>query len=650
MQGFSRQSSVVIALVLVVVLLIPALAMTFSSSIVAVSDRAVGHRAQTASVDPNSLTLTASPMQGYVGYNITFYANGSSYDSGANLTFTIFYDYYLPDFSINPESPVTVNNTTSPGFVIQKHAYNQLGNFTDTVGTYYWVALIVDDGQPSDPVLTQVYVSIYVPPVNTPPWMVYLFVPAATYGEPVTMQALVQDNQSLDTVTMVWDFGDGTNATNVSAAYPSVLFTQIHTWRPPIIGEGNYNATVNMNLSLTDGLHPSVNYTRVVGIQIPFYLSPTVQLIPPSSAIEDKPVVFTANASAQFGDPLTWTFNYSDGQVDVFHTDRTAPNERVWQNATHVFDTPGNYTVSLSVSDAPILYQVGEHNMTVSFPLTVKANSPPTIFSIDTSPGAPRINESIGYVNVTFKVQAYDADGDVITLTWDFGGGDIRTNVSSGGTGVVTYIQVVKFAETGNFTILLNGTDGIPGHTVEVIGYANITSDNHAPVLVLFDKGQTILRDSAMPNETVNITIILTDREHDPLDVTLDFGDKSPLMVWKNLTDYDVNGNITLLVSHAYVSKGQYTAVLVVTDNKIGRYNHTQTFILPIKVDVPRVIVHYGWDWWDYASLGMLLMIPILAIAWTLENRRHRRQIEDQGMSYDEWKLIKEIKQKGLDK
>ena len=603
-----------------------------------------------ASVDPNSLTLTASPTRGYVGYNVTFYANGSSYNPGADLNITIFYDYYLSDFSINPESPVTVNHTTSPAFVKQTHVYNQLGNFTDTEGSSYWVVMFVDDGESNETFAVQFYVSIYVPPVNQPPWMVLPPVcpPGARRGEPQTLQALVQDNES-DPITMFWDFGDGTNATNYSATSP-VTFTQVHTWTPPIIGDGMYNATYYLNTSVTDGLHPRVNFSSIASIQVPFFLTPSVEVTPPSPPIvQGKPILFAVNASSYYGDPFTWTFDFSDGYVVVFHTNATAPQQLVWQNATHTFAEAGSYTVNISVTDSVIPYQTGDHNQTISIPVNVQANTPPKLFPIGMSPSAPKINESMGYVNVTFTIQAYDTDGDVMTLTWDFGGGDIRTNVSSGGTDLASYIQVVRFNETGNFTISLTATDGIPGHEVEASRYANITSDNHAPVLVLFDKGQTIERDFAMPNETVNITIILTDRERDPLDVTLDFGDNSTPMTWTNLTDY-VDGNITLHVTHAYVEKGKYTATLVVTDNKVGSYNHTMTFVLPIKVDVPRVIVHQNWDWWDYTSLGLFLMIPVLSIGYTLENRRRRKQIEEHGMSYDEWKLMKEVMSEGLDK
>ncbi len=646
-RGLSRRSSAVTSLMLVIVLLISALAMIITPTS---GTDPVGRRSESASVDPNSLTLTASPTRGYVGYNVTFYANGSSYNPGATLTITIFYDYYLSDFSVNPESPVTVNTTTSPAFVMQTHVYNQLGNFTDTEGSSYWVVLFVDDGESNETIAMQFYVSIYVPPVNQPPWVVLrpLCPPGARRGEPQSMQAIVQDNQS-DPITMFWDFGDGTNATNYSATSP-VTFRQVHTWTPPIIGDGMYNATYYLNTSYTDGLHPSVNFSSIASIQVPFYISPTVQVTwPDPPIVQGKPTPFAVNASAYYGDPITWTFNYSDGYVEVFHTNATAPQQLIWQNATHTFASTGSYLVSISVTDSVVPYQTGDHNQTISLTLNVLENSPPTVFPIDMSPGAPRINETIGYVNVTFTVQAFDPEGEIITLTWDFGGGNTRTNVSSGGKDLATYIQVVQFDETGNFTISLTVTDGIPGHEVVVTRYANITSDNRAPVLVLFDKGQTIQRDFAMPNETVNITIILSDREHDPLDVTLDFGDNSTPMKWTNLTDY-VNGNITLLVSHVYTEKGKYTATLVVTDNKIGRYNHTLTFVLPIDVDVPRVVIHHGWDWWDYTSLGLFLMIPVLAIAWTLENRRRRKQIEEQGMTYDEWKLMKEVKAEGLDK
>lgn len=650
-----HESSAVGALVLVLVLLMSALALTVPFPNSADLNDEAEHGAQTTSVDPNSLTLSASPTHAYFGDNITFYANGSSFSPGAPLTISIFYDYYLNDglFSVNNLSPVSVNYTTSPGFVIQTHAYSQPGNWTDGTGTpYFWVALWVDDGESNETWPIRVYVTVYVPPVNAPPrFDSYPFCPAGAFAnESQKMEAFVADNDS-DTVTMFWDFGDGTNATNVTVATPTGVFIrQTHTWSPRIPGQGDYHTIFYMNVSLTDGLHPPVNYTAIADIATFINFPPDLQVSTPNAVfVQDKPVIFTASATDAEGDPLTWTFNYSDGSLEVFYTGYTDPNKLVWMNVTHVYSTLGDYTVTISLSDALVPNQVWEHNITTSLLLTVVANRLPTLFSIDMTPGAPIINETIGNVNVTFTVNAFDPDGDVVTLTWDFGGGEIRTNISSGVIDVQTFIQVVRYSEVGSYSITLNGTDGLPGHTVFQNRTANISSNNRAPEVIYFDKGPTRWRDFPQPNEIVNITITMRDREHNALDVSIDFGDGSPLMNWTNLTDY-IDGNITLLVSHSYVKKGDYVVVLVVTDNKVGGFNHTRTYILPLKVDDPPVIFHQIWDWWDYASLALFIMMPVLSVAGAIQNRRHRRQIEDQGMTYDEWKLKREVVLKGLDK
>ena len=609
------------------------------------------HGAQTTSVDPDSLTLSASPTHAYFGDNITFYANGSSFNPGAPLTISIFYDYYLNDglWSVNNLSPVSVNYTTSPGFVIQTHAYSQPSNWTDG---RVWVKLWVDDGESNESIAIRVYVTKNETPVNAPPrFDSYPFCPAGAFAnESQKMEAFVADNDT-DTVTMFWDFGDGTNATNVTVATPTGVFIrQTHTWSPRIPGQGDYHTIFYMNVSLTDGLHPPVNYTAIADIATFINFPPDLQVSTPNAVfVQDKPVIFTASATDAEGDPLTWTFNYSDGSLEVFYTGYTDPNKLVWMNVTHVYSTLGDYTVTISLSDAVVPNQVGEHNITTPLLLTVIANRPPTLFDIDMTPGAPIINETIGYVNVTFTVNAFDPDGDVVTLTWDLGGGEIKTDVSSGGIDVQYFTQFVEYSEVGNYSISLTATDGLPGHTVFQNRTANISSNNRAPEVIYFDKGPTRWRDFPQPNETVNITIIMTDHEHNALDVSIDFGDGSPLMNWTNRTDY-IDGNITLLVSHKYVEKGDYVAVLVVTDNKVGGFNHTRTYILPLKVDAPPVIFHQTWDWWDYASLALFIMMPVLAVAGAIQNRRHRRQIEDQGMTYDEWKLKREVELKGLDK
>lgn len=653
-RGSLHRTTAFKAVILVSVLLLSTSVMSISGSLGTHSGRDAERGAHTS--DFSSLTLEASPSAAFVNDTITFYANASSTNLGATLIFTIFYSQYLyPDFSINAESPVTVNTTGSPGQVVQTHVYNQTGNWTDQPDPYYYVELWVDDGFTNESYLMTVSVSVYVPPVNTPPtFKSYPACPPGTRAnESKIISAFVADEDS-DTITMFWEFGDGTNATNVTVATPGgVYFNQTHAWNPPRIpGEGNYTVSYQMNVSLSDGINPQVNYSTPANIAVPLNRPPDIAASASKTTISQMDQVnFTANASDYEGDPLTWTFNFSDGTVEVFHTGYTPPRQLVWQNATHAFASVRTYEVNISVTDivwpTPIpLF----HNVTQPLLITVATNTPPVVGPINTRPGAPLINGTLGYVDVTLSVQAGDHEGDIVTVTWDLGGGDIRTNVTGGGIGVAYRLfQTVRFIEVGSYTVSLTATDGRLGHAVTRVVMVNVSSNNMPPDLLYFDKGKYSGRDFAAPNETVIITIILTDLEHDSLQMSLDFGDGSPMMYWSNLTNY-TNGNITIKVNHVYVKIGNYTAILLLTDNKIGLFNHTLTYTLPIDVDVPRVVVHMNWDWWDYTSLGLFLMIPIGSIAWVVMLRRQRKKIEDQGMSYDEWRLKKEIDSEGLSK
>ncbi len=609
--------------------------------------------ARASFVNPDDPILAASPSHVYIGQNVSLFANATSDTVGATLRFTIFWDYYLPGFVLNAESPVTVVDTTSPGRVVAQHNYSQPGNWTDPDPRYIvnvFVEDMIDNSNQSN--ITSIYVSI--PPPNTAPrFLSYPNCPVgARANETQHLSAFVADNDS-DTVTMFWDFGDGATATNVTVATPSgVYINQTHTWNPRIPGEGDYNATYNFNVSITDGLHPPVNYSSIATIYVFLNFPPNPQASTPKGTVSDHELVsLTVNATDREGDPLTWTFNYTDGTpLEVFHTGYTAPDQLVWMNRTHSFATPGVYPVDIMVSDALVPNQIGSHNASTIVLITVVANSPPTLFPINMVPGSPEINETIGHISVNFSIQAFDPDGDVMTVTWDFSGVSTASNVSTGGSELFTFFQEVTYSEVGNYSVTVTVTDGRLGHIVERTMVANISSDNQAPVILSFDKANTTERNFVLPNETITITIIATDREHDALFAVVSFGDGSANESWANLTNY-TNGNITLVLTHSYLKKGDYVITLILTDNKIGgHFNHTGKYIIPIRVDVPAPVIHHYWDWWDYTSLALFMMVPVLLIAWTFQTRRHRRQIEDQGMTYDEWKIRKEVDFKELGK
>jgi hypothetical protein len=597
----------------------------------------------------------------FVNDTITFYANASSDNPSATLTFTIFYDYYMNPFpTLNPESPVTVNTTGSPGSVVRTYAYNHPGNISYVSGPIFWVQLYVDDGASN--VSTDIQVTVNPPPVNEPP--VFIWRPVDPIGSDpgvsVYIPIKIADNNS-DTISVIWDFGDGTNATNTTVAPPfppGVLLSQIHTWNPRIPGVGGYVKNYTLNVSLSDGLNPPVNSSTTITINVPSNSPPNIlgDEVKASkvSASSLEPIGFSIGAYDPEGDPLTWTFNYTDGSLEVFHTGFTTPGLRLWQNTTHSFATNGNYTVSVSVSDALPGAQTGDHNRTVqSSTIRIVTNVPPTAFAINVEPSSPLINTTLGYVNVTLSVDAWDLDGDMFNLTWDMGIFGIRTNSSVGDAAQrkqpYTFRQVVQFNNTGSYPIVVTVTDGRPGHEVRLTKLANVSSKNYPPSVLSFNHEPYSLGDFAAANETVKFRLVVTDRERDALELIWDFGDGSAKQ-FMNRTDYDANGNITVLVNHTYVLKGHYNMTLIVTDNKIGSFNHTITSVMPIQVSVRSPEVVTNWDWWDYTSIALFMMIPIGFIAWAVMLRRQRKHIEDQGMSLDEWKIMKEIDLKELGK
>ena len=650
------------AVVLVLVLLLSTVVVSITDSLGTSSNHVVGDNARTASIVPGTTTLVVNPIYVLTNQTITFYANSSSDDPGAILTFTIFYDCLDSTPTVNPEGPVTVDNIGSPWSLERTFSYNHPGNLTQSTFHYFWVALFVSDGTDNISKTTQVFVDL--PPVNQPP----VFLSNAgdsnnvLAGVPFTVRVKIADKEG-DNVTIFWEFGDGTNATNLTVnTKKGVYANQTHTWNPRIPGgggnPGDFYIDYLLNVSLSDALHPPVTnstimHTKVFANSRPHILNDEVRSSK-SAANTGEPVNFTIAASDPEGDPLTWTFNYSDGTVVVYHTNYTAPNVLIWNNATHSFTIPGMFIVNVSVSDALVPFQVGDHNLTAWTTVTITSNVPPylsTTFAIN--PADPIINSTAGFVNATVSIDAFDSDGDMFNLTWDLGVLGIRTNASEGDAAQRmsshTFSQVLTFNKTGSYTIVVTVSDGRPGHDVQRTKVVNVSSNNRRPVILEFQ--QTYLRgyDFALRNETVNFTLIFTDWERDPVNLTWNFGDGSP-KVPMYLTDYDASGNITVHVNHSYAKLGYYNVTIILTDNKIGGFNHTLNATLKVFVSVPRVIVTTNWDWWDFTSLAMVMMIPIGSVAWVIMLRRQRKHIEDQGMTYDEWKIMKEIDSKGLSK
>lgn len=589
-------------------------------------------------------SFVAAPNPAYVGEEVTFWVNASS-STGTNLTFTLFYDMYLPGFIPNPDSAVTVNVTGNPGSIVQKFTYNSLGNFTrpeDPSVTYFVARVYVNDGDDNKSQMIGVDVVLNGPPE-------FISTPQDGYvdvGEPLNMTVSVWDPDG-DAVDVLWDFGDGTTATNATnGSYEDRYVNQTHVWDLEVEpGTGDYTVEFTLSVTITDAFGNNLTANATIEVYVPANKAPTISLTASASRIEPgDSVVFYGNATDTEGDPLTWIFNYSDGTVEVFHTNATEPGTLVWCNVTHVFDEVGNYTVRMNVSDALGENQVGPHNKSAPILtiVVVENQMPGVVMEIDFTPGSLIINATTGYLDVRLSVEAWEPDGENLTVYWYIDGAtDPLVNVSAGGTEWYEFVQVMRMTETRAYNVSVIITDGYEGHEISISRTLNATSDNMPPNLALlnysYESGEV-----ALPGEEIEFTLVISDREHDAIEVRIDFGDDTPKL-YANLTEYE-GRNTTYVFTHAYEFPGVYEIIIWFSDNKIGFFPEFHTKIVLVEVTVEEASVGgvVIWDWWDYTSLAMVFAVPILIVVRMYVLKRRMARLEREGMTLEEARMKKD--------
>lgn len=456
-----------------------------------------------------------------------------------------------------------------------------------------------------------------------------------------------------DNLNITWEWGDGTPSETymTEPAATTIMVMRTHTWDVPNEpGVGGYWVTQTDPLRITveDGTGNVVTRTRTIVIVVPENYGPEVRISAPFEVDPSDDVTISANASDPEGEALTWTFVFNNSievyLVEVYHTPATAPGELVWVNVTHVFSTPGDYRVDVFVTDALGDNQlVPGHNMSDTAFIKSKVNVAPTFNRIEvSSPSVLVLDESVGYIEVVYKIEVFDLDGDVLNCTWNFGPGfPVAYNESAGGKVVYKFYQTINYTRAGPYNISVVTTDGRAGHEVVVYLDVLITSNNWPPSVADFRPSYSGNRSFALPNQTVNFTLSIEDKEGDPISINISFGDGT----WLNLTLTEfVEGNVTITFNHSYSKTGVYLVELWYTDNEFyGLFNHSQYWNLTVRVEEERVVVVDRWSWWDYTSLALVCMIPVLIVINYLRLRKRIREIEQQGMTLDEWKLRKSL-------
>lgn len=247
------------------------------------------------------------------------------------------------------------------------HSYSTTGTFTVT-------ATVTDDttSTDQDTLIVQI-VNPLIITANGP----Y----TATVHETIMFTAVVQGGTP--PYSHLWSFGDGFSSNNL---------TENHTYVTP----GLYT----VEFTLTDSLGLQKTYQTTATI---YTDQLSINIHGPYQGIKGEQVQFTGSAS-NGATPYTWSWAFGDGY--------TSTN----QNPTHIYQTDGNYTVTLMVTDFLGTSMSTTTTATISKPpyLTINIGGPYT-----------------GVINKPVLFSATVLDGkEPYTYLWTLGDGSTTTNAT----------------------------------------------------------------------------------------------------------------------------------------------------------------------------------------------------------------------------
>jgi PKD repeat protein len=140
----------------------------------------------------------------------------------------------------------------------------------------------------------------------------------------ITVPASVQftDTTSPTPVSWLWDFKDGTSST---AQFPAHTYTVAGTYNPrlTVVGANGLSAFVEHTLTANNPAGPT---------------APVASFTPSNTSVNQGVTVAFTNTSTGTSPTWAWTFGQGEGSSTA-------------QNPTHLYNTPGSYTVTLTATN-----------------------------------------------------------------------------------------------------------------------------------------------------------------------------------------------------------------------------------------------------------------------------------------------------------